>query len=331
MVIKIINKVLLIICLLIISINAIFVFQRMILKENLPKIFGFSQAVVTSNSMDPYIKKGDFLIFKEKDNYEISDVVIFSESDYYITHRIVDSNEEGFITKGDNNSTNDNSILNQDNIEGELIFKIPKLGTFLDFITSFTGIVLVLVIFFIIFLLRKIDFKKVKIKNLGLIIFILISFTTTTVAARYIIDILGLDEAKVATIVMDGNLSDDLNITLQGINPGEVRLYDFSIINYNGEVVSEVKQDYNIIINTTNNLPLLFELVIVQDSGFIYASDFVYDNTNYVALNGVLGNEVKEEHKYQLKITYQTDSANVSYVDEIDVISLAIDSVQKID
>ncbi len=331
MVLKFLQKVLLFISVFIILINVIFIFQKAFFKESLPKIFGFSQAVVSSNSMSPNIKKGDFLIFKESDVYKVDDIIIFSEEDYFVTHRIVSESEEGFVTKGDNNNTNDKQILNQNNIEGLLVFNIPKLGYIINFATSITGITFFVVLIISIYILHKYNIKTAKLQVLSIAVLFVLLIQYINADARYISGSLGSDEAKVATVVMNSNLENNLNITLTDIEPGDIRYYDFSVVNYNGDIISEVKQDYTITVKTTNNLPLAFELVLVEDKGFKYASDFVFGNPNYIASNGVLGNEIKEDHDYQLKISYDISKANINYINEIDVVTLVIDSVQKID
>ena len=45
-----------------------------------------------------------------------------TNSKYYITHRIVEKNENEFITKGDANNKNDNYKVYENAIKGKVIF-----------------------------------------------------------------------------------------------------------------------------------------------------------------------------------------------------------------
>lgn len=63
----------------------------------------------TSNSMAPAIEQGDIYFVLESDDIEAGDIAMFysSQRGDYTTHRVVESTEAGFITKGDNNPSAD--------------------------------------------------------------------------------------------------------------------------------------------------------------------------------------------------------------------------------
>jgi signal peptidase I len=99
--------------------------------------FKFSLTAIASDSMYPYIKKGDAVLIdkisdKQKEKLKEKDVIAFQEDGNVITHRIIkiEKDEENtyYITKGDNNSTKDVTKKTKDDIIGIVRIKIPLLG-----------------------------------------------------------------------------------------------------------------------------------------------------------------------------------------------------------
>lgn len=136
------------------------------LKEDLPKVFGYCQAVVVSGSMEPTFSPGDVLIFKEEAEYEVNEIIIFRQKGSFITHRIVGENEVGFVTKGDANNTKDKDILNSSQIEGKLKIIIPNIGEIILFLKTPLGILILIAIGFLVVeapnFIRKNRGKRVK-------------------------------------------------------------------------------------------------------------------------------------------------------------------------
>ena len=128
-----------------------------------PSIFGIRPFAVQSDSMVPTFKKGDLIIDKSVDpkTLQVGDVVTFwtiiNGQRVLNTHRIVNITDQGnflyFDTKGDNNTIGDASGVHQNDIVGKYMFKIPNVGTILDFLQTTLGfglcIVLPVAIFFI--------------------------------------------------------------------------------------------------------------------------------------------------------------------------------------
>lgn len=65
-------------------------------------------------SMIPTIPHNSIVIFKEKDEYSIGDVIAYKHINHtgYIVHRIVNKRETYFETKGDNEDIVDTNIEN---------------------------------------------------------------------------------------------------------------------------------------------------------------------------------------------------------------------------
>ena len=88
--------------------------------------FGVTILRVSSNSMVPKLKKGDFIIIKKQSQYEVGDIITYEvieeNNGYYVTHRIIEKNENGFVTKGDANNKIDDCKVCESEIKGKVIF-----------------------------------------------------------------------------------------------------------------------------------------------------------------------------------------------------------------
>lgn len=113
-----------------------------------PSVFSVIPLVVLSGSMsgeeEGHIEIGD-LVFVAEIEYselEIGDVVTYRDGNSFTTHRIIDVGEEGFITKGDYNNTEDRHPLTEENLIGIVKARIPKVGNFALFLQTPLGMVL---------------------------------------------------------------------------------------------------------------------------------------------------------------------------------------------
>lgn len=89
---------------------------------------GYASYVVASSSMEPTIDPGSVIYVHATDNYRPGDVITFVEDDRIITHRIVETTANGFLTKGDANDLRDECHITEQQIIGELITVIPVYG-----------------------------------------------------------------------------------------------------------------------------------------------------------------------------------------------------------
>ena len=93
--------------------------------------FGVTILKVSSNSMMPTFEKGDYILIKKQKEYNVGDIITYEveeqETKYLVTHRIIEKNENGYITKGDANNTNDEGTIYENVIRGKLflIIKVP--------------------------------------------------------------------------------------------------------------------------------------------------------------------------------------------------------------
>lgn len=98
-----------------------------------PKCAGFAPYTILSASMEPTIKTGSLIFVNTRDRKaETGDIVTFSMSngtdEVLVTHRVVGTSGNGFITKGDNNDIEDAKILTADQIVGTYVAGIPLAG-----------------------------------------------------------------------------------------------------------------------------------------------------------------------------------------------------------
>jgi signal peptidase len=98
-------------------------------------LFPVRPTTVISGSMRPTLEVGDVVIIAEAspDTVKLGDIIQFRQPNgITVVHRVVEVREvEGgkvFITKGDANSGPDANPVVPANVEGKVVFKIPKIG-----------------------------------------------------------------------------------------------------------------------------------------------------------------------------------------------------------
>jgi signal peptidase len=148
-------------------------------------IFGLMFMSVQSDSMSPTFKEGDMILVKKVDDlYTLKegDVITFytivDGSRIINTHRIVKINQaensRSFVTRGDNNPVDDTLPAYASDILGKWTgTRLPKMGSFLDFLKTKTGfficVIIPIALFFIFelykFISALIEAKKPKISD----------------------------------------------------------------------------------------------------------------------------------------------------------------------
>jgi signal peptidase len=126
---------------LVFAFMALMLISKVVMKQDVPRIAGFSSFMISSGSMrgdvdqwskdySNHINPGDIVITHQTNDLEVGDVITFfvSESEI-VTHRIVAINDDGYITtRGDANNVVDRSSVNKVNVIGKVALTIPKLG-----------------------------------------------------------------------------------------------------------------------------------------------------------------------------------------------------------
>ncbi|MBR5453251.1 MAG: signal peptidase I [Clostridia bacterium] len=125
-------------------------------RDEVPSIGGYLPLIVLTDSMYPEIKSGDLIIchtvsaedVKEKDVISFFDPAGNGTS--IVTHRVLQVvNEDGklsFITKGDNNNTEDKKPVPAEKLVGVYKTRIPGAGHIAMFMQSTTGLIICVVL-----------------------------------------------------------------------------------------------------------------------------------------------------------------------------------------
>ena len=161
---KISNWLIIVACVILIPIlliNLWIIIQSYTNKDKIPSVFGYKPFIVLSGSMETKIHKGDLIITKiiEPEALKIDDIIAFREHEdnTVITHRIIDIIEnEGktyFITKGDNNNTQDQNLVELNDVEGIYVLRIPGIGSIMNSLSEPTTIIIVLLGITLIFVI----------------------------------------------------------------------------------------------------------------------------------------------------------------------------------
>jgi signal peptidase len=99
-------------------------------------VFPIYPSVIATGSMEPMIMPGDvILVRKVKDisEVQVGDVIQFRRDSILISHRILEIKENdktgiSYRTKGDNNNGPDRELVKPEDIRGEIIRVVPKIG-----------------------------------------------------------------------------------------------------------------------------------------------------------------------------------------------------------
>mgnify|MGYP000681686108 CR=1 FL=1 len=160
---KILSIICIIILLPVLFVNAVILINSWVHPNEIPSFFGWKPFIVLSGSMESEIYSGDIVVVKEvdKENLKVNDVIAFKNDDIVVTHRIVEIvNENGttkYITKGDNNNTQDKDYVLPENVEGLYQFKVSNLGNLAMFIQTPTGMLVCLSIPILLLILVQVS------------------------------------------------------------------------------------------------------------------------------------------------------------------------------
>jgi len=147
------NWIVIVVCVILIPMlimNLSIMFQAKTNEDVVPSIFGYKPFMVLSGSMETEIRKGDLIITKIVDPsaLQVDDVIAFRDAAGTVTtHRIIDvvvkDGQTYFITKGDNNSSQDRNLVELKDVEGIYIGRIPGIGSIMKKLSEPMTIVLI--------------------------------------------------------------------------------------------------------------------------------------------------------------------------------------------
>ena len=123
--------------------NVAGIVKRVFLREQLPMLFGFGNAIIVTGSMEPTLAPGDMIIIRRQSGYEVGDIVTY-QANSCITHRIVAATADGYVTRGDANNADD-GVVRPEQIIGKVVKVIPRIGNAILFLHTPFGILLLVV------------------------------------------------------------------------------------------------------------------------------------------------------------------------------------------
>lgn len=96
--------------------------------------------VVTGQSMEPTMQAGDVAVVRTVGKYGVGDVIAyqpFPETKASVIHRITAIDDDGRITvRGDNNDFDDPYYPAMADIQGRMLFSIPKAGKIVTYLSQ---------------------------------------------------------------------------------------------------------------------------------------------------------------------------------------------------
>ena len=131
---------------LVLLFNLYMVISKLAFKNDMPKVFGYANAIIISPSMGDTIEVHDMIIIREREEYQIRDIITYRDWQDFVTHRLIEITEEGkYIAQGDANNTPD-SPIDPSQVVGKVVFVIPKIGVVINFLRTPIGILILITV-----------------------------------------------------------------------------------------------------------------------------------------------------------------------------------------
>ena len=154
---------------IVILIAALYAFTTMATRDNqnVSSLLGYTPLVVKTNSMSPTFDAGDLIFIKkcDPDTLKEGDIIYFHtiiDNEYALnTHRIEKIDESNgvrsYTTMGDNNNgIADRHIISNGDIVGKYTGHLKKAGKVMNFLSSSTGFLIVIVIPMLLFFIYQV-------------------------------------------------------------------------------------------------------------------------------------------------------------------------------
>ena len=153
----------------IILLAALYAFTTMATKDDqsVASILGYTPMTVETDSMKPTFQSGDLIFIKKCDTLKLKegDIITFHtiiDNQYALnTHRILKIEEangvRSYTTVGDNNNgIADQHVISDGDIVGKYVGHISDLGKVMDFLSSSTGFLIVIVFPMLLFFIYQV-------------------------------------------------------------------------------------------------------------------------------------------------------------------------------
>lgn len=170
---------------------------------------------------------------------------------------------------------------------------------------------------------------------LGLVSSLILSVTL----AKYASSVSGQGTATVAAMAGGG---EPIQMTLSSLAPGgEPQVLKFKVVNYKDGKISEVALDYDVKVETTGNLPLVYTLTVEGTGNDVKDELILTDGSKAQTVSGAFDLDGKEQtHTYTLTANWPTvvDSGketgvrvdDAGYADEIDLVTVTVEVRQRL-
>ena len=110
MILEFILNIFVVIAILILIFTIYYNIQIKILDKKYVNVFGYTFFEVATGSMSGTLDIGDIIIVKITKQIKTNDIIVYKKYESYITHRVIEIENNKIITKGDANNTNDEPI-----------------------------------------------------------------------------------------------------------------------------------------------------------------------------------------------------------------------------
>lgn len=178
--------------------------------------------------------------------------------------------------------------------------------------------------------------RKDRKKSFLLLIVLLLLMVTSymfVTYSRYTSEQTNSDVAHVAQFIITEDMSENINVKLENMKPGDVKTYNFTVSNAKDTKVTDVGIGYEIILESSNNLPLTIYLYQNENTDTNLFSETAESTVQQKILKTQIQNFAPGEARtdnYILKIEWQNteENKNEKYVEELDYIDLTIEAVQ---
>lgn len=136
--------------------------QVKVLDRGYANIFGYTFFEVATGSMSGTIEIGDIVIVKLTKEVNEEDIVVYQKDNNFITHRLIEKQNEKLITKGDANNTQDEEIT-LDSVIGKVTKIIPNVSIWKKVLSNPVVIIIIILIIIVAgFAFSSTDKEKVE-------------------------------------------------------------------------------------------------------------------------------------------------------------------------
>ncbi len=145
-------------------------------------------------------------------------------------------------------------------------------------------------------------------------------------------------DQNIAKFVFNAKSSNQIDLPLIDLNPGDIKVYNFSVSNNASGSVSNVTAQYQMTIKTYHLVPLSIKLYKLNDANeeLIMNCDEGYTRNSENELvcttpTEEIGYSSEELDNYILKVNFPSEYNSAVYADLVDYINIEIKSWQKIE